>query len=117
MYYFFDRYRSRKFIYTAVTEGTLIFLLSLLSAAVRMRFHNLDLKSYDPSFIKTAVLTLTYMTAFYYFDLYSPDTYRPGRVMFIKLLEATAVATVALFAIYYIFPELKTWRGVLLINT
>ncbi len=117
MHYFFDRYGSRKLIYTAVTECALIFLISLLSAAVRMRFGRSELLSYDPSFIKTAALTLTYMTAFYYFDLYSPDMYRPGRLMFIKTLEATAVATVALFAIYYAFPELKTWRGVLLINT
>lgn len=116
MPFIFKRYGSRKFIFYWLSEFILMFGIGLVAAHIRLKLDNGGVFSYDPAFLKTIVLSLTYMTAFYYFDLYMPDMYRPGRNMFMRLISATFVATIALFAIFYIMPSLKTWRGILLLN-
>jgi sugar transferase (PEP-CTERM system associated) len=85
--------------------------------SIRFGFRESVVLKYDPLFIKIMLMTITYATVFYYFNLYRPDLYRPGRQMFMRLAQATIVATIALFSIYYLFPSLKTGRGILLGNT
>jgi len=99
------------------SEGFFIFLSAFAAAYVRLWFDNANVNNYDPLFIKTGVLAVTYVASFYYFKLYTPDMYRPGRVMFMRLVKATLLATVILFSIFYMAPGLMTWRGILLINT
>ncbi len=112
----FRKYGSRKFFFYLASEFILIFTVGLAAAHLRLQLDNGEVFSYDPTFLKTAVLSMTYMLSFYYFGLYMPDMYRPGRNMLMRLISATVVASVALFAIFYIFPSLKTWRGILLLN-
>ncbi|MFQ5736289.1 MAG: TIGR03013 family XrtA/PEP-CTERM system glycosyltransferase [Thermodesulfobacteriota bacterium] len=109
-------YKSRFFV-VWVSEFILIFLSSTAAASVRLYFDNGNIQYYDPFFVKTGVLTITYVIYFYYFDLYTPDMYRPSRLMFIKLMSASVLATVTLLSIFYVVPSLKTWRGILLIET
>jgi len=111
-----NRYKSR-FILVWVSEFTLIFLSAIAVAEIRLYFDHGNIMYYDPYFIKTGVLTLTYVIYFYYFNLYTPDMYRPSRVMFTKLMSASVLATVTLLTIFYMVPSLKTWRGILLIET
>jgi sugar transferase (PEP-CTERM system associated) len=85
--------------------------------AIRFSFKESVVLAYDPLFIKIMIMTITYTTVFYYFNLYRPDLYRPGRQMIMKLAQGTIVATIALFSIYYLFPSIKTGRGILLGNT
>jgi sugar transferase (PEP-CTERM system associated) len=113
---FFNRYGSGKLFFYWLSEFLLMFVIGLASAQIRLMLDNGGVFTYDPTFLKTIVLCLAYMTAFYYFDLYMPDMYRPGRHMFMRLVSATFMATIGLFAIFYIFPTLKTWRGILFLN-
>ena len=109
-------YKSR-FFFVWVSEFTIIFLSAIAAASVRLYFDNGNIQYYDPYFAKTLVLTLTYVIYFYYFDLYTPEMYRPSRAMFTKLMSASVLATVTLLTIFYMVPSLKTWRGILLIDT
>lgn len=117
MYYLFNRYQSSRTAFVWISESVLIFLAELAATAVRTGYDHSAIKIHDPLFIKTGVLTFTYITAFYYFDLYRSDMYRPSRLMSMHLIKATLVATIALFSIFYVIPSLKTWRLVLLANT
>jgi sugar transferase (PEP-CTERM system associated) len=117
MYYLFNRYLPLKSLLTWISESFIIFLTALLVVAIRFGFRESAVTAYDPIFIKTIAMTLTYTIVFYYFDLYRPDLYPPGRQMIMKLAQAITVATIALFSIYYLFPSLKTGRGILLGNT
>lgn len=117
MFYLFNRYHSRKYFFIVLPEAFLIFSVVLLSTAVRLKFRTLQVEMYDPSFIKTGVLTLVYLVSFYYFDLYTPDMYRPGRLMLMKLAKAMLAALIVLFTVFFLFPSLKAGRGVLLVNT
>ena len=109
-------YKSR-FFFVWVSEFTLIFISAVAAASVRLYFDNGNIQYYDPYFVKTVVLTLTYVIYFYYFDLYTPDMYRPSRAMFTRLMSASVLATVTLLTIFYMVPSLRTWRGILLIDT
>lgn len=113
----FNRYKTLTFFLVLISESALIFATATLSAFIRLMLEDGAVRLYDPFFVKTGVLTLTYVIYFYYFDLYTPDMYRPSRSMFIKLMSASLLATVTLFSIFYMVPSLKTWRGILLIDT
>ena len=117
MYFMFNRYVSVRSLMLCISELILIFFTILFVASVRFEFNNETISSYDPIFVKTISMVAVYFAAFYYFDLYSPDLYRPRQEMIMRLLQATAAATITLFAIYFLFPSLKTWRGILLGNT
>ncbi|MEK7845815.1 MAG: TIGR03013 family XrtA/PEP-CTERM system glycosyltransferase [Nitrospinota bacterium] len=116
MYYIFNRYLSVKTIIILLSEFIFIFLIALLTIAIRFGFEKSVILSYDTHLLKTSLITGIYIITFYYFNLYSPELFRPGRQMVIKLLQASTVGSILLFSIYFIFPDLKTWRGILLLN-
>ncbi len=115
MYYIFNRYISIKSIFIWVTEAVLTFLMVLFVTSVRFGFDPTGVSAYDPSYLKSLVLTAAYLVTFYYFDLYSAEHYRLSRQMALKLIQATLVATLALFCIFFLFPSLKAWRGIMLL--
>lgn len=117
MFFLFNRYQSSRLLFTFLSEVVLIFIVALSAAALRVTLDDGNVIAYDPLFIKSGLLTLTYTVSFYYLNLYMPDMYRPSRLMFMKLVTATAVANIALFTIFYLAPSLKTWRGILFVNT
>ena len=100
-----------------VSEASIMFLIAVVSASIRLSFVHEPVNMYDPYVVKTCVLVLIYVLTMYYFNLYSPELYRPNRFMLIKLIQATMVGTIILLSIFYIIPSLKTWRSILLINT
>ncbi len=110
--------RSPKYFFIWISEGGIIFLSALAASYVRLRLYGgSPVNDYDPFLIKTGVLSVTYIASFHYFGLYAPDMYRPGRVMFIRLMKAALLAIIILFSIFYMFPSIMTWRGILLIDT
>lgn len=115
--FYFNRYQSSRQLFTLFSEVALMFAVTLVVATVRVTIDNGNVIKYDPLFIKSWILTLTYTVSFYYFNLYMPDMYRPSRIMFMRLVTAVFVANIALFSIFYLAPSLKTWRGMLLANT
>ena len=112
MYYFFNRYLSRKTVLLWVFEGLLIFSAILSVAAVRFGLDISVVMDYDPYLFKTILMTAVYLISLYIFDFYRPEYCRPGQQMILKLFQATMVSAVFLFSIYFLFPEVKTWRGI-----
>lgn len=117
MFYIFNRYLSAEILFAWLLEAMLMFSFSLLTVALRFGFNINDIAQYDPHFVKTAALIAPYIIIFYYFDLYSSELYYPGRQMILKLFQATAVVSIVLFSIYFLFPLLKAWRGIFILNT
>ncbi|MBE9529477.1 MAG: TIGR03013 family PEP-CTERM/XrtA system glycosyltransferase [Proteobacteria bacterium] len=112
MFHLFNRYFSAKTVFIFVSESILLFLSVLLITALRFSFESSALFVYDPQFVKTIVLTVTYSITFYYFNMYAPDYYLPNRHMFYRLIQATIVATIILFCLFYIAPSFRAWRGI-----
>ncbi len=114
---YLSKLTSGRFLFIWISEFILVFLTATLVIAIRLKLDYGVVTTYDPHFVKITALSVTYILAFYYFDLYTPDTYRPSRTMFIRLTSATLLATVALFSLYFMFPSISVWRGILLANT
>ncbi len=112
MFHFFNRYFSAKTVFIFISETVLLFLSVMLITALRFSFAGDAIFSYDPQFIKTIVLTVTYSLTYYYFNMYAPEFYHPNRHMVYRLIKATVVATIILFCLFYILPSLKAWRGI-----
>lgn len=99
------------------SETLIIFLAALLAAYLRFYFTRISLVAYDPFLVKTLVLTVIYIIVLHAMRLYTPDMYRPDRTMLVRLVQATAISTIALLIVFYVVPPLKTWRGILLFHT
>lgn len=118
MYYlFFNRYLSGRTIFVRAIETLLVALSIILATAIRFGFQGDQVIDYDPYFMKTSVMAGTYLVVYHYFNLYEPLLYSPRPQMIVRLFQATIVGTIILFIIYFIFPEVKMWRGVLLAST
>ncbi|MBI5235099.1 MAG: TIGR03013 family PEP-CTERM/XrtA system glycosyltransferase [Deltaproteobacteria bacterium] len=99
------------------SEALVIFLAALLAAYLRFYFTKISIVVYDPFLVKTLVLTIIYIIVLHAMRLYMPDMYRPDRTMLIRLVQATAISTIALLIVFYVVPSLKAWRGILLFHT
>jgi len=103
-----------------IFEGTLIFSVSVMVAAIRFWIDGSHVAAsfleYDPHFVKTSIITITYLYAFYHFDLFASYSYRPSSQMIVNLLFSVLAASLVLFSLYFIVPSARTWRGILLAN-
>lgn len=116
-YLLLNRYLSKRTLIIWAMETFLVFSTILLATSIRFGFNFAQVIEYDPNFMRTGAMGLTYLAAYYSFNLYEPHLYAPKHQMIIKLIQATLVGSIILFIIYFIFPELKTWRGVLIATT
>lgn len=116
MYTLFNRYLPSQVLFLFLSEFVIIFATATLVSAVRLHLSGPVLVSYDPFFLKTIIMTLTYMAVFFYLDLYSAECYHPGRQMLLNLLTSLILASVILFSIYYVIPDLRAGKGILLAN-
>lgn len=114
MYFAFNRYFSGKIFLIWASEIILLFCTALLVTYFRFGFSWIAVLNYDPQFLKAIIITATNVAAFYYFDLYLPENYYTGRQTYIRLFKAVLVTAIVLHSIYFIFPTLKTWRGILI---
>lgn len=104
-----------------LSESALLYVCALASAWLRFSIYgSFDIQNiflYDPYLLKALALGTAYVLVFYYFDLYTSDLLRPSWLLFTKLVTASLIALGSLFAIFFMLPEIKAWRGILLINS
>ncbi len=113
-------YFNARRLWVFIFEGALIFVTSAMVAGVRFWIDGSNVVGafleYDPHLIKTSIITITYLYAFYHFDLFATYNYRPSRPMILNLVLAVLAASVVLFSLYFVMPSARTWRGILLAN-
>lgn len=114
---FLNRYLSIRTLIIWAIETFLVFSTILLATAIRFGFDFARIMEYDPNFLRTGAIGLTYLASYYSFNLYEPHLYGPKHQMIIKLIQATIVGSIVLFIMYFLFPSLKTFRGVLIATT
>ncbi len=114
---FLNRYLSIRTLIIWAMETLLVFSTILLATSIRFGFDSARIMEYDPDFLRTGAIGLTYLASYYSFNLYQPHLYGPTHQMIIKLIQATIVGSIVLFIMYFLFPSLKTFRGVLIATT
>lgn len=116
MYYLLNRYYSLNIIIICFSEIIIMFLTVLILASFRLSFEQSAFILYSSSLIKLPVFAITYFITFYYFDLYTPELYRPDRQMILNLSRATITASIALFSIYFLYPLLNVGLWIVIAN-
>ncbi len=105
--------RSNKTFALFVIDALLIIFSTYLSVAVRLKYVNV-LDVYTGA---TLFMVLTYLLSFYVFDIYNPGYRFKSAAYLARFLLAIGAATALVAIVFYLFPQWKFGRGILLINT
>lgn len=117
MFYLFNRYFSLNLFIIWVSEFILIFLTSLSLISIQLGIISADVIESTFLLIKSSLLATIYFVMLYYFDLFTPELYRPGRQMALKLFQSVIIAPIILISIYFFIPLLRVERWILAGNS
>lgn len=99
-----------------LTEGFLVFVSLFLAVAARFSFDLNNVLEYEFLIPKILVVAAICLLCLYYSDLYEDDQIQFRREIVLKILQALGVASLIVFAIYYLYPSLQLGRGIFLIT-
>ena len=101
----------RHLVLFAVEDG--IILLALLAAmAIRFQGAMPEVLGASNEWLRIAIVVGVTQMSLYYHDLYELRVLNSRRELFIGLLQALGVASIALAVVYYLYPGLILGRGV-----
>ena len=66
--------------------------------------------------LKISVVSATFMTCMYYFDLYDSSILSNSREVFTRLIQVLGTVCILLALVYYLYPPLELGRGISLIG-
>jgi len=72
--------------------------------------------SYEQGFMKILVVSASFVTCMYYFDLYDSLILRNRREILTRLIEVVGTVCVLMAILYYVYPPLELGRGVFAIG-
>ena len=99
-----------------LTEGVLVFASIFLATAVRFSFDLDNVVDYEFLFPKILLVTAICQLCLYYNDLYGDRLAQFRREIVVKILQALGIASLIVFAVYYLYPSLQLGRGIFLIT-
>lgn len=119
MYKFLGLPVSRKQILILVVDVFLLLAAYYLASVIRIHYFEPFSLAYILEKYTGASFfaVISYLIAFYVFDLYNPQVGRGGQRDTIQLLLATAVGAVLVTGFYFFFPDWRQGRTVLLLNS
>ncbi|MDP2647535.1 MAG: TIGR03013 family PEP-CTERM/XrtA system glycosyltransferase [Desulfobacterales bacterium] len=95
-----------------IVEDAIILMAILIAMGLRfgqdVRFILMD----SGEWLRIAAVVLTTQLSFYYHDLYELKVLNSRRELFIQLLQALGVTSIALSLLYYLFPDLVLGKGI-----
>lgn len=109
----FNRYFLTRMLLVRASEFVLIFLSVSLFLTVAFYFEALTASTFREQMAMCAMaLLFAYPAVFYYFDLYAPRMYRPGREMTIRLVGAAVVVAIV---VSFLFSRIHPGQEISLI--
>src|SRR5947208_15639954 len=97
-------------------EGALSCLCGLSALVIRFGGEAHDVLVYRYGWVKILLATAVVQAAFYLFDLYDFGMIRQRDQLFVRILQALGLASIALAFIFYVVPRLTIGRGVFLVS-
>jgi len=104
-----NRYRVLNVLF-ALVDSLLVFGACLIAAYMGFSGRNINPLGTDYPVLKIMLIVCVIQLAFYYFDLYDPNTCRERKRMLILISEAIVASTVVLGVVYYLVPFLDIGR-------
>lgn len=108
----FSRYWAKPAFLSLLVEAALLFAAIPLGTFLRLGIGPGAPPSAEVVFWEATVFTAVGLLSLYVNGLYDFGERLPNRILFIRLLRASCVGAVALFALYFLVPALLAGRGV-----
>jgi len=115
----FHQYVSIKSILLVLLESVLIGVAILCAARVRFWQDPADFQiyiGYSGFLLQCFTVVATFQLCFYYYDFYSPRTFRGRTAQFVAVGQALGTGCLILGVTYVIFPDLLMGKGVLMLS-
>jgi sugar transferase (PEP-CTERM system associated) len=99
------------------SEACLVTLAFVSAAVARLGTSDAAVMlRYERGFLKIAIISATFVTCMYYFDLYDSSILTNRREILTKLIQVLGTVCVLLAILYYVYPSLELGRGICLIG-
>jgi sugar transferase (PEP-CTERM system associated) len=108
----FSRYWAVPSVISLFVEGTLLLVSVFFATFLRLGIGPGSPPSWHEQLLEGVVFMVVGLLSLYINGLYDFGERLPGRQLFIRLLRASVIASVALTAIYFLVPRVVTGRGV-----
>ena len=105
----------KRIVILAVSEACLVVLAFVAAAMARLGLDDTRvLLSYEQGFLKISVVSVTFITCMYYFDLYDTSIINNRREVATRFLQVLGTVSIVLAFVYYVYPPLQLGRGIFL---
>jgi sugar transferase (PEP-CTERM system associated) len=99
-----------------LVEAAIAVACGLVALAIRFGAEAADVLLGQHGWLKILLVTAVVQASFFLLDLYDLRMIRQRSVLFIRVLQALGLASIALSTIFYVMPALMIGRGVFLIS-
>src|SRR5215813_6181726 len=99
-----------------IFEGTLVYLCGVMAIYIRFGAETPDVLGAGHGWLKISLVTVLVLASFYLFDLYDFHRIRLRAVLLLRLSQALGVGCMALALLFYICPQIRLGRSVMLLS-
>lgn len=107
---------SSRALCLVLIEGILAAMCGIAAIALRFGDEAGEVLTSDFGWAKLVVWVVIVQACFYLFDLYDLQMIRDRRVLFVRVLQALGLASIALATVFYAIPALTIGRGVVMLG-
>src|SRR5262249_35817318 len=97
-----------------IFEGTLIYLCGVMAIYIRFGDETPYVLGAGHGWLKTLLVTVLFLASFYLFDLYDFQRIQRRAVMLLQLSQALGIGCMTLALVFYVCPQIRLGRGVIL---
>ncbi len=110
-------YFPTRTLFLGISEACLVGLAFVAATVARLGTNDASLMlSYEQGFFKIAVVSGTFITCMYYFDLYDSSILNNQREVLTRVIQVLGTVCILLAVLYYLYPPLELGRGIFLIG-
>lgn len=99
-----------------IFEGTLVYLCGVIAIYIRFGSDTSEVFWAGRGWLKTLLVTVLLLTAFYLFDLYDFNRIRLRSVLLLRISQALGIGAMALALVFYVWPQVRLGRSVILLG-
>lgn len=99
-----------------IFEGTLVYVCGLIAIYIRFGSDTAELLGAGHGWLKTLLVTVLVLAAFYFFDLYDFRRIRLRAVLLLRISQALGIGAMALALVFYAWPQIRLGRSVILLS-
>lgn len=99
-----------------IFEGTLVYLCGVVAIYIRFGSDTSEVLGEGHGWLKTLLVTILVLAAFYFFDLYDFRRIRLRAVLLLRISQALGIGAMALALVFYAWPQIRLGRSVILLS-